>query len=228
MGLDAGYGIGSLKPGVCTSTTRPSSPFDGQVIYETDTDKVAVYDASAWVYKTGTTAPTSPALVYLTGASFSGVTTVSAATNTFTSTYRNYLILVNFSSIASSGSFRMRLRASGADITNSNYFTMQIGINSNGGSSNTTANNTSSWNLGDMLNAGATNSNATITLFNPQQSTYTAGTITTQGEDTNVGALGRAGGLNFALTTVADSVTFFNTVSANMSGTYRIYGLADS
>jgi C1q domain len=37
-----------LKPGVCTSTARPSSPFDGMVIYETDTDLVRVWDGSAW------------------------------------------------------------------------------------------------------------------------------------------------------------------------------------
>lgn len=52
MGLDNAYGIGSLKPGVCTSSTRPASPFDGQVIYETDTNLVAVYDSNVWVYKT--------------------------------------------------------------------------------------------------------------------------------------------------------------------------------
>jgi len=48
MGFDAGYGIGSVKPGVCTSSTRPASPFDGQVIYETDTNVVSVYDGAAW------------------------------------------------------------------------------------------------------------------------------------------------------------------------------------
>jgi hypothetical protein len=37
-----------IKPGVCTSTTRPASPFEGQVIYETDTDKMLVYNGSAW------------------------------------------------------------------------------------------------------------------------------------------------------------------------------------
>jgi hypothetical protein len=50
MGLDNGYGlgIGSLKPGVCTSSTRPTSPFDGQVIYMTDVDQTAVWDGSQW------------------------------------------------------------------------------------------------------------------------------------------------------------------------------------
>lgn len=37
------------KPGVCTSSTRPASPFEGQVIYETDTDFMKVYNGSAWV-----------------------------------------------------------------------------------------------------------------------------------------------------------------------------------
>ena len=34
---------------ICTSTTRPASPFEGQKIYETDTDRELTYDSSAWV-----------------------------------------------------------------------------------------------------------------------------------------------------------------------------------
>jgi len=37
-----------LRSGVCTSTTRPSAPYEGQMIYETDTDKVLVYNGSVW------------------------------------------------------------------------------------------------------------------------------------------------------------------------------------
>ena len=37
-----------IKPGVCTSTNRPSAPFDGQVIYMTDVDQTAVWDGSQW------------------------------------------------------------------------------------------------------------------------------------------------------------------------------------
>lgn len=39
-----------IKPGVCTSSTRPTVPYTGQLVYETDTDKVASWNGSAWVY----------------------------------------------------------------------------------------------------------------------------------------------------------------------------------
>ena len=37
-----------IRPGVCTSSTRPASPYDGQVIYMTDVDQTAVWDGSQW------------------------------------------------------------------------------------------------------------------------------------------------------------------------------------
>ena len=49
MGISQQIGASSLsRPGVCTSTTRPATPYEGQMIYETDTDKVLVYNGSAW------------------------------------------------------------------------------------------------------------------------------------------------------------------------------------
>ena len=50
MPLSTVLGAQSLiKPGVCTSSTRPASPYDGQMIYETDTDKTLVWNGTAWV-----------------------------------------------------------------------------------------------------------------------------------------------------------------------------------
>jgi len=57
------------RPGVCTSSTRPTAPYEGQQIYETDTDKTLFWNGSAWVninsvspVFTGTpTAPTASA-----------------------------------------------------------------------------------------------------------------------------------------------------------------------
>ena len=39
-----------IRPGVCSSTTRPTAPFTGQIIYETDTGYLRVWDGSNWDY----------------------------------------------------------------------------------------------------------------------------------------------------------------------------------
>jgi len=37
-----------LRPGVCTSTTRPTAPYEGQMIYTTDLDTLEIWNGSAW------------------------------------------------------------------------------------------------------------------------------------------------------------------------------------
>ena len=91
MGLDAGYGIGSVKPGVCTSSTRPGSPYVGQIIYETDTTLAKVWDGSAWVDtppgKANVASPTFTGTVTIpAGASISGYAPTAAPTFTGTVT----------------------------------------------------------------------------------------------------------------------------------------------
>lgn len=46
-------------PYICTAATHPGSPFEGQVIYETDTDKYFSYSGAAWVQMLATGAWTS-------------------------------------------------------------------------------------------------------------------------------------------------------------------------
>lgn len=56
MPLSSVLGAQSLvRPGVCTSTTRPASPFEGQTIYETDTDLIRSWNGSSWVRMAPTT-----------------------------------------------------------------------------------------------------------------------------------------------------------------------------
>ena len=108
-----------LRPGVCTSTTRPENPYDGMIIYETDTDKVAVYDVNAWVYKTGTS-HVAPALVCVKAeTAFSAVTSITAD-NVFTSTYSNYFLLLRYTTSAVNP-VRLRFRAGGTSSTGANY-----------------------------------------------------------------------------------------------------------
>ena len=60
MALSNAVANSILKPGVCTSTTRPANPYEGQFIYETNTDALLVYNGTAWVVPSGPTGnPTS-------------------------------------------------------------------------------------------------------------------------------------------------------------------------
>lgn len=62
MALSNAVANSILKPGVCTSATRPANPYEGQFIYETDTDYMLVYNGSAWVTPSGSVfAPTTNA-----------------------------------------------------------------------------------------------------------------------------------------------------------------------
>ena len=79
-----------IRPGVCTSTTRPTVPYEGQLIYETDTDRVAAYNGSAWVYT-----HSSGLILVKAETSFSEASTVTA-NDVFTSTYTNYRVIVRY------------------------------------------------------------------------------------------------------------------------------------
>jgi hypothetical protein len=61
MGISQQIGASSLiKPGVIDDTAaRPASPYEGQMVYEKDTDRVLVYSGSAWVMPGTSTLVTS-------------------------------------------------------------------------------------------------------------------------------------------------------------------------
>ena len=68
-----------LRPGVCTSTTRPTAPYEGQMIYETDTDMVAIWNGTAWRYVSATT-PTNGTVLQVVTATHSTAATNSTTT----------------------------------------------------------------------------------------------------------------------------------------------------
>ena len=96
MGFSSIIGASSvIRPGVCTSTTRPSSPYDGQVIYETDTDATKVWNGASWVdlYTVSSATWTSftPTWSNLTV----GNGTVTAAYTTFGKTCTFYVVFTH-------------------------------------------------------------------------------------------------------------------------------------
>lgn len=81
MPLSSVVGASSiLRPGVCTSTSRPASPFEGQTIYETDTDQLLTYNGSGWKPFADVTASTNGAVLQVVS---------TTKTDTFTTTAQN-------------------------------------------------------------------------------------------------------------------------------------------
>lgn len=73
---------------ICTSSTRPGSPVEGQGIFETDTNRVLFYDNSAWVMVADTDQPPGLQLVK-TQTVGTGVSSV-VVTDAFSADFDNY------------------------------------------------------------------------------------------------------------------------------------------
>jgi hypothetical protein len=61
-----------------TSSTRPSAPWEGQTIYETNTDMLAVWNGTAWRYIASATATSGSVLQVVQGTSSTQSSTSSA------------------------------------------------------------------------------------------------------------------------------------------------------
>ena len=72
-----------MRPGVCLSTSRPTVPYEGQMIYETDTDMVTIWNGTAWRYIASTTPTNGTVLQVVTG---STSTQVFITSSTYTDT----------------------------------------------------------------------------------------------------------------------------------------------
>ena len=151
-----------LRMGVATSSSRPTVPFDGQVISETDTDSLKVYNGTAWV-----TPPSGLVCV-------KAETTITAASsftadNIFTSSYSNYLMLMRFTT-TSTGGPAFQLRVGGVNAA-TNYNWQQLDVN-NAAATAARYNSNSSI---DVINgtSGSFPAQYSLTLMSPAVATET-------------------------------------------------------
>jgi hypothetical protein len=190
----------------------------GQYAYIEATSTLQVYTGSAWVTATS-------GLTYITGTTFSGATTVSLPTNTFTSTYSNYRII--FSSVLTSSTLTMRYRTAGTDNTASSYIYARNGFDGtatlNVGASFTTSNNIAyGWDT-------ASNHTWVFDVYRPQETAFTNITWAGHSAPASYGGVGATTGYGvFQATTSFDALTFISSVASNLTGTYRVYGYQNS
>ena len=227
-----------LKPGVCTSTNRPANPYDGMMIYETDTDKVAVYDSSAWVYKTGTAVPATSGLVPITPTSISvgsgtatsagngqvtytGVGTNLSLNGVFSATYTNYLILFSKVTASGSGGINVRLRSGTTDNSNANYDKAETVTSQAGSVTGFAVNGGTSWqySVNDYSYAYYT-----INLFSPFITGFTGmQNSATENNGTTAFYTGIMNGQNQESYS-ADGITFLIGNSSTQTGKVSVYG----
>lgn len=181
MGLSSYLPTSAIaKPGVCTSSTRPASPYDGQVIYETDTDKTLVWNGSAWVYLS-TSASGDVGLVKViptsvTGGSVStdGVVTVTSGSSlvingVFTAGFKNYRILCSDLTTNGSAAIPIQLTKSGTAAQTSYYLQRLYVQNATAGGGSST--NATSWNFAYQYPSTA--QFVIVDIFNPQVTGFT-------------------------------------------------------
>jgi hypothetical protein len=164
---------------------------------------------------------TSAGLVKITDASFSAGTAVSV-NNCFTSTYRNYLVLINHTNSANTD-LNCRLRVSSSDASGSNYFSQRLSVISTTVTGNLSAPATSA----RVGNAdGNIGQNAVeILILNPSEAVTTVFIGRSFANSALPGSNAEMQH-HFStqnLSTAYDGLTIFPT-TGNITGTIRIYG----
>jgi hypothetical protein len=212
MSFSAVLGASSaIRAGVVTSSTRPSAPYNGQLIYETDTARLAAYNGSAWVTQNGLQLITAQTI----GSAVSSVT----VSNCFSATYDNYMIVISGGVSSAATHMTMQLGSTTTGYyfsgTNAQYGGASIGIG--------TISNGSSWYVGRNTSSALS---TTIALSMPNlasRTTYTATYADTQ-----------TSGYVYTIGGFLDNSTQYTAFTiAPTSGTYtggviRVYGYANN
>jgi len=209
------------RPGVCTSSSRPASPFDGQVIYETDTDKALVWNGSAWVYlSTGTANPVG--LEFITGGSHSADPDLDVD-GCFTTTYRNYRVVLTNVQVGSAAAVRFNFRNGGTTNTTSYQYAFR-GLRVNGTSGDTNSGgNLGFAEIGIFISGVATDlGSATIDITQPQLAGTTFGLCNAVGFEG--GYQFRQGGFVHDSATQFDGFRLTLSSGANLTCVYQVYG----
>lgn len=164
----------------------------------------------------------APGLVKLSTTTFTTSSSASLPTNTFSSTYDNYYITVNYTAVSATSDVFFRLRAAGTDLTGAVYQTMVSGLRTTGAALTIGQTNQTALRLGDAT------SNAPFpayhfTLISPFLTAQTR--YLGQGfyrDTTSLYGVGNIGVIDNALS--YDSVTVYPS-TGTISGTITCYGV---
>jgi hypothetical protein len=120
---------------------------EGQFAFLEDTDTTQYYDGSTWQAVGGTSG-----LTFITGATFTTAATVSFASGVFTSTYQNYIVLLNLTASSTDQAFAWRVNNAGSPRTTADYIGATNQTTSGASLTSTGSNSTTSFSVGIARN----------------------------------------------------------------------------
>lgn len=196
---------------------------EGQLCYLESTNVVQYYDGAAWA-TLGPAPAASSALTFINGGSVGTGSTFSLPNGSFSATYLNYMLVWdNVRVVTGAQNMLMRLRVSGTDDSSSNYFGFSFTVDGSGNYGGL-ANNADGWRFGGSGTTEQTSMVGVMYIYNPNVAQYTRFTNATFGANSYL-----SGGGRHEVSTAYDSCTIYgHTLNAFTTGTYRLYGLADS
>ena len=239
-----------IKPGVCTSSTRPAVPYIGQCIYETDTSLAKVWDGSAWSeYPAGKANLASPTFTGTPAAptATAGTNTTQLATTAFANAAGGLVFIKSQTVVSGEAATALtnvfsatydnyRVIVTGLQTTASQGLALQMGTTATGYYGNMVyalysatawtfvpTSNLNFWYVG-LTDGGAPSTSSTFDLINPFLSVRTQ-------QNGNYYGRGYTGNFSGSLenTTSYTGFRLFNDVSGTMSaGTIRVYGYRNS
>lgn len=199
---------------------------EGQLCYLESTNVVQYYDGAVWA----TVGPQtlSSGLNFITGTTFSAVSSVSLPNGTFTSTYANYRVIIFLTAnTTDETAFTLRMRASGTDDA-TGYYGAFYGVNAVADTLRVLrSNNATGFALG-TLRTGTVDQGFSFDVLNPQianNTTWIGGATGYLAAANDYGAFSFAGAE--LSTTQFDALSFFP-AAGTITGTYRVYGYSDS
>ena len=236
-GVTAGVGIsGGGTSGTVTVTNSMATAITtaGDTLYGTGSgtfSRLGIGTAGQVLkVNSGATAPEwgaaagAAGLTKITSNTFSAVSSVSFPNSTFTSTYKDYLVELEITTVSTNATIQGRFRASGTDNTTSNYATVTQGLTSGGSASNVTNSGQNILTLG-YLNSGADQFSRAYNFISPQLAVKSK----VWGGGVGVNSVFNDRELD-TQTLFFDATTQFDSFSiiastGNFTGRYAVYGL---
>lgn len=218
--------------GTAARASAIPTPSAGMVAYSTATN-LEYYNGSTW--SAVSIAPAAPGTKPITPTSvavgsgsatinaggsvtFTGASSVSL-NGVFSSTYTNYLAILNLTATSTEQNFSMRLRASGTDTTSSTYRRYRIGLTAGISGTQTT---TTSMEVGGFNSTYITAGGFQMTFYGPNVANRTAFQSMSQQADSNNDNSVQITTGSQTDSTQFDGFTLF--VGGTFAGTVTVYG----